>query len=106
MLDIWKALSPHLVEMITAALAIYISRLTGGLVARNTLHSAIKTGVEEALEMMADGKITRQELIQAALRYARSSSPGAIKRTGATDKIMESIAQAKLNATTLVNVLR
>ncbi|MDO6587688.1 hypothetical protein Q4543_19435 [Salipiger sp. 1_MG-2023] len=95
--NILAAFEPYLTELIAAALSGLLYQLLKGVVERATLHSAIKTGVGKAIAMLADGKITKEELIDFALSYARTSSPGAVKGRKATTEIMEGIAMSKLS---------
>ncbi len=90
-------IQPYLLEIVTAAIAAFFYRAFKGNVSKDTLHSAVRTGVQNVAHMLEDGRITREELIEMALQYARNSSPGAIKRLGPSESTLRSIASAKLN---------
>ncbi len=95
--DLITATQPLILEAIIAGAAALLYSLLGGHFAQKTLHSALRTGVQEFSHLLDDGKITRAELIELGLTYARKSSPGAIRSRGATEDVMRSIAASKIN---------
>lgn len=97
MKEILTLIEPLLAEFIVGVVAAALYRLLDGRVARETLHSALQTGVEQMIDALEDGRITRQELIDIAVRYAQQSSPGSVKRLKPTESVMRDLAAAKLN---------
>lgn len=93
---------PHLVDLAAILLSIVIGRAAiyakdrWGMDIeakhREALHSAIMSGVQAAVLSGRDGETA----ILSAVRYARSSTPGAIKALKAADSVLEDLAAAKL----------
>lgn len=98
--DIFTAVLPVLVD---AALAVVIPaivtlyyRMTKTQLdkdARERLHSAMRTG---AL-MLSDKSLTRDQKVDAVLRYAQKSVPEAIERLKPAADVLESLIISKLN---------
>ena len=99
---ILNALAPHIVELIGAVLTLLIgliaariSRWTGIQIEarhREALHSALMTGVRVAL----DRGLPRQQAVDLAVGYARSSVPDAMRRLAPAPEVLNNLARAKL----------
>lgn len=59
---------------------------------REALHSAIMTGVRRSL---AEG-LSREQILQEALNYARTSVPDAVRALVRDDGVLRALAEAKL----------
>ena len=100
--DILEALTPLLIDLLALLLSIAIGwlslqahRYLGVEVEarhREVLHSAIMTGVRPSL---ADG-LSPEQILQEALRYARTSVPDAVRSLVKDDGILRALAEAKL----------
>ena len=62
-----------------------------------TLTAALETGVVRLMDKFLDGYLSREEVIDGALEYARRSSPDAVAYFGSPEEVMENKAEAALN---------
>jgi len=95
-----EALAPFAIQFLdlallaVAAVAVgLIDRYLGVKVARETVHSALKTGVTAVIDVMGSDS----EILDAAIDYAeKEGAPKSVKKLGATRDAMRRIAKAKL----------
>lgn len=100
--DILEALTPLLIDLLALLLSLAIGwlslqahRYLGVQVEarhREALHSAIMTGIRRNLA----GDLSREQIIQEALRYVRTSVPDAVRVLVKDDGILRALAEAKL----------
>ena len=100
--EILEALTPLLIDLLALLLSLAIGwlslqahRYLGVQVEarhREALHSAIMTGVRRSLA----GNLSREQIIQEALHYARASVPDAVRALVRDDGILRALAEAKL----------
>lgn len=100
-------LSPYLVELIAAAILFAVSWVGTQVrtflgtrteqILRDALHQAINTGLNSALQDIPrnDAK-HNDEIVKAAVAYAKQSVPQSIQKLGATENILVDLAKSKL----------
>ena len=100
--DILEALTPLLINLLALLLSVALAWLSlqahrhlgVEVEARHSeaLHSAIMTGVRRSLA----GDLSREQIMQEALHYARASVPDAVRALVKDDGILRALAEAKL----------
>lgn len=93
--DILTAVEPFVMEAIVALVGAALYPLLRGRVDQDSLHCALESGALAAREMLADGKITADEVLDQIIGHAEISTPGAIKRLKPGGETLRNLARSK-----------
>lgn len=94
--QILTAIEPFVMEAILALVSAILYQLLRGRVDQDSLHRALESGALVARDMLADGKITADEVLDRIIGHAEISTPGALKRLKPRGETLRNLARSKV----------